>query len=108
VGPAFRIVTVSIVKVLVCPGVLIVRHCVFLKVMEAALHASVVEVAANPFQLLVARACLMLVAVGVMAYFRVSFVSGFCLCSVDLRWVPPCLMLDSYVCYAVILNAFVP
>jgi hypothetical protein len=41
----------------------------FLEVIEATLHAFVVEIAANPFQLLVAGACLMLIAVGVVAYF---------------------------------------
>jgi hypothetical protein len=42
---------------------------VFLEVIETAFHAFVVEVAANPFQLFVAGACLMLIAVGVVTYF---------------------------------------
>jgi hypothetical protein len=78
----------------------------FLEVIEATLHAFVVEIAADLFQLLVAGACLMLIAVGVVTYFQVPLVLGSCLCIANLRWVLSCLMLNSCVCYTVILNAF--
>jgi hypothetical protein len=32
-----------------CLGILIVRYCVFLEVIEAALYASIVKIAANLF-----------------------------------------------------------